>query len=173
MATLTLTENTEVDEDLAYAVKALGADGETKIIGCHTVSDVLGLIIEGYADASDEEAFVHRIGLAEALRPGLQRAAIDGFLAAGGEVDASDVEVLMSADEGGDVAGLEWREDCPPLLVVSTWFDSFDDEAKPTGNVVFIDPDNELSFMRQLSNFGIISAFEHPVLSQDEDETGQ
>lgn len=173
MSTLTLTETTDRDEDLAYAVKTLGAGGEAKIIGCHTVSDVLGLLLEGYAEADDEEAFILRVELAEKLRPGLQRAAIDGFLAAGGEVDASDVSFLTGVDEGCTVAGIQWPDDVPPLLVVSTWFGEDSGYDRPAGNVVTIDPESELDFMRQLSSFGIIEAFEHPELPMDEPETTQ
>jgi hypothetical protein len=147
-------------EDHIFAVEVANESGGTDTHPMKTATEVLDFIIDGdYAGLDDEQALAARIIFTGAMVPTIQSAIIDAELGSGQEIDGEIVDLLMDQDES-TIAGIEWPEEAPPKIVVTTDFGGDTGLAAPTGNVVSIDPEDELTLVRQLGQFGLIRLFE-------------
>jgi hypothetical protein len=56
----------------------------------------------------------------------------------------------------------EWPANLPPLVLVATDYEPFTDRPMPTGNLVWVDPSTELTYLQSLNNIGIITLMVAP-----------
>lgn len=156
----TPTTGEQNTEDTVFAIEAANESGGTDTHLFETATEVLDFIIDGdYAGMSDEEALVARVTFTGAMVPTIQSAIIDAVLGEGQELDGEVVDALMDQDEAA-IAGIDWPEEAPPKVVVSTDFEGDTGLRRPTGNVVTLDPEDELTLVRQLGQFGLVHLFE-------------
>ena len=156
-----LTSAQQDTEAYPFAVEVAAESGQTDTYLLESASQVLDMVIDGdYLHLPDEQALVAQAVFAGAYAaPVVQQAIIDGALAEGEELDGEVVDALMDQDEQM-VAGSVWPDEAPPKVIVSTDFGGDTGLERPTGNVVSLDPEDELTFIRQLGQLGLIRLHE-------------
>lgn len=133
-----------------------------------TVTELLGAVLgAGYTDMSDDEALEARyeaaLGMAAAIQTGLNQRGLasgDLNLATAGEAVLTALHVEKTQpwtgmpDAGfGDEA--RW-EHAVPLVLVATDYHPYTSTPKPTGNISFIDPGTETTFLGSLNDLGLV-----------------
>lgn len=144
-----------------------------KAICADTRTELVGALIPGYDDISvdadgDDAALVERFKQALVTADFLQE-----FLAGVAANDPENEFSLAEATEEELTAFLTKRIDRPteilgidhwehdiPLILVTTLFEPFDEgHPIPTGNIMWIDPSDETTYLRSLAELGQIQLF--------------
>lgn len=137
-----------------------------KAILADTRTELVGALIPGYDSLDDEQD-----ALVERFRQAIVTANfIQEFLAAMycqeaelSMVDLTEEELTAfftnRLDHPTDILGLEqWHHDVP-LVLVTSLFEPYDDRVPPTGNVMWIDPTNETTYLSSLAELGQLELF--------------
>lgn len=135
-----------------------------------TATELVGHLIEGYANLPDTEggnaqALVARWRTCVATASDVQ-ALICADRAAEGTFDpAAESEEVLTAlfsDKTVPVEGFDtWDLGSVPLVLVATDYEPYTERVAPTGNVLWIDPSDEVAFLHSLTNLGVIQFYTH------------
>ena len=141
-----------------------------------TAGGILAHIIPGYdqiADADVENS--NRPGHDEALIVRWQSAVataseIQAFICADLALEerfdpAAETETTLTALFGDKTIPIEtfevWDHEVIPLVLVATDYAPFTERTPVTGNVLWLDPSDEVAYLRSLANLGVISFYNH------------
>ena len=150
----------DVEAGLTYRMEHDGTVTEAD-----SVTDLVSALIPlGYADLprtpeGDEQALLARweqsVGTANLVQAVVTAAAVrDGVLDI--SLASKDVLTALFRDRIEPVEVEEWTQPVP-LVLVSTSYAPFTDNTPPIGNVRWINPHTELSYLRSLDAVGVIS----------------
>lgn len=128
-----------------------------------SLTDLIGHLIPGYASIpdgpeGDDAALLARWEHAVATANLVQQVVIGASVEIGDlDVNAASEDVLtvLFADRINPVEAGEWSEKVPLVLVASSYA-PFTDREPPTGNVRWINPHNERTFLESLAAVGAI-----------------
>lgn len=130
-----------------------------------TATDLVAALIPGYADipatsGGADDALVARyenaVATANDTQPLVAASCVDA-----GTFDTSTAgEALLSAlfsDRSQPLEGIEdWGEPVPLVLVSTDYSPFVEDRTPPSGNVLWLDPSDEMSHLRSLANLGLV-----------------
>ncbi|KQP63161.1 hypothetical protein [Nocardioides sp. Leaf285] len=142
--------------------------GEDTILA-DTAGDIVSFIVEDYEDIPDgihgnDEALIARAVVAIRVCATAQAMMLMDAVNEGRfDVATADEKTLTAllGDRTIPVVDVDrWDHDVP-LVLVATDYEPFTSEATPSGNVLWIDPSDELAFLESLSNLGLISFYAH------------
>lgn len=126
-----------------------------------------GIIGEEYLDETDpEDAFMVRLEKSIALAEVLQESIVGSAVQAGDLTAEDDEDVwtpLMDPRETAIPAGDSWSHKVP-LVLVRSFFDPYSDPKPPTGNILWIDPTDDLTLLDSMSDAGFITVVEHDMI---------
>lgn len=133
-----------------------------RTVEANTLTELTAALIADYS-SDDATALEQRhsaaVGLVNARQADLALAAVE----AGERIDEIDEEHLTalfaSRDEVIEVPEGKWELASLPLLLMATDYEPYTDRVKPIGNVQFVDPANERSFLGSLSDVGALELF--------------
>lgn len=156
---------------------AMRFDGDKYVGYADTATELLGLLIDGYADMDPQGQQVARIKLAVAAQT-VTQAQINA------ETDPDVWEALSETEKailngprfeqphgwgGDDPMGDVWEPEEPVLVLVETGYSPYSDVDRPISgiadvldppNIAWIRPVEEFEFLTSLANIGYISLFE-------------
>lgn len=133
-----------------------------RTVEADTLTELTAALIAGYSD-DETAALLQRhaaaVGLVNARQADLAVAAVE----AGERIDQIGEEHLTalfaSRDEVVEVPEGKWELETVPLLLMATDYEPYTDRVKPIGNVQFVDPANERSFLGSLSDVGALTLY--------------
>ncbi|WP_251151268.1 hypothetical protein [Cellulosimicrobium sp. Marseille-Q4280] len=133
-----------------------------RTVEADSLTELVAALIAGYSD-DETAALLQRhsaaVGLVNARQADLAVEAAE----AGEAIDAFTEEQLTalfaSRDEIVDVPDGKWESETIPLLLMATDYEPYTDRVKPVGNVKFVDPANERTFLGTLSDVGALTLF--------------
>lgn len=141
-----------------------------------TATEVISSLIQGYADEDDEEAFIMRADLAEAVAFSARVEAFNKAMDSDPAFNAlamsnDDVTTAYNTDEKNTpVLDGEWPSELPTLTVSTV---AYDDEADiPQGNVTVIGVYKETDFVIGLAAAGFIELRFNPDADLAEEPEG-
>ena len=137
-----------------------------------SLTELIGKLIPGYADIppgteGDDVALLARWEYAVAAANLIQQVLIGASVEIGEfEVNTAPENVLTAlfANRIDPVEAGEWTERVPLVLIASSYA-PFTDRQPPTGNVRWINPHNERTFLESIAAVGLV---EFEALSADE-----
>lgn len=145
------------------------AKGERSVFA-DNAGEIIAHIIPGYDDLpagpeGDDQALILRWETAATTATDIQ-ALICADRGQEGLFDpANESEDTLTAlfqDKMIAVEDVEaWDHEQVPLVLVATDYDPFTDRVPPTGNILWIDPSDEVTFLDSLSNLGVIEFYVH------------
>lgn len=167
MATLTIAGDLpqtaeELPAEVADYPFAISLNDET-VFG-HTRTDLTGYLIEGYSEipegpAGDEKALIARYRSAVNVANTTQ-GLVAGQATESGEFDpATETEDTLTTlftekDQKIDEIA-EWNHKVP-LVLVATGYAPYNSTPRPTGNVLWLDPYTETTYLESLAEIGLI-----------------
>lgn len=136
-----------------------------------TATEIIDVGIPGYAEMDRDTALITRyddiVAYADALQECLVAQAIEkGYF----DPTAVSEDILTTVmcerfipyEPLVDELPLEWPGDLPPLVLLRSDYTPFSDRPVPTGNVVWLDPSTELSYLMSLNSIGVINLLVAP-----------
>lgn len=128
------------------------------------VAAVLG---DDYLDESDPEtAFEVRLEGAITIATAIQESIVASAVKRGdltSEEDESTWTPLLDPRETADPFGGRW-EHRVPLVLVRALFTPYVDRSLPVGNILWIDPTDDITLLDSLQDSGLIRLLEHDVI---------
>ena len=121
-----------------------------------SLSDIVGVIIDGYADLDDEgDDDPHLEARIDALAP-LAAAAQALILAdlAARDIQLSEDELTAALLDKERPTSLSRWNPAEPLILLTTTYEPFTDAPAPEGAVLWLDPTNEAAFLGSLNKIG-------------------
>lgn len=165
---ITLPDHPDGPGGWAYAV----VDKDGQVIFADNTGELVALFVQGYADipgndAGHDLALVARYEALVEIAERSQRFLVDEAVERGtlDPLEAGeDVLTALFAPRERPWGGMEGPDgqvsfewDGPvPLVLIATDYAPFTGRPSPTGNVVFLDPSTELSFMVSLDTLGLV-----------------
>lgn len=142
--------------------------GEETILADHA-GELVSFLVDGYEDvpegaAGHDEALVLRAATAVRIVATIQALlAADAVNEGDFDPDAVDEDTLniLFGDRTMPVLDVDRWEHKVPLVLLATDYEPFTTETTPTGNVLWVDPSDELAFLQSLSNLGVINFYVH------------
>lgn len=179
MSTQTIAENfdPEVHRNeygLPYKYAILGAEGQTFL--ADTATECVEELVEGYAklrpsDADKATILRHQymIQVATLLQARFTAHEVfhNGYLL-DDDPDHDAVAVLLT-DRNVFVSIEKWDHQVP-LVLLRTDYEPFTAEQLPSGNIVWLDPSDEMKFLVTLNDAGVIEFRISEVVPSDEEE---
>lgn len=168
-AELAVPVNTETGEPFLYTMEV----GD-RLVHADTNEELVAAILgEEYLDETDPEtAFEVRLEGSITIATAVQESIVASAVARG-DLDAQTEESvwtpLLETRETAEPAGERWDHQVP-LVLVRALFMPFADRAVPTGNVLWIDPIDDVSFLDSVQTTGLIRLREHDQI-EDPEET--
>lgn len=136
-----------------------------------TAGDIMGLLIDGYADLPDTEDGADQALVARWRQAVSTAAMVQAELCANAvendtfdpATSGEDTLTALFGEKDEAVTGIDhWPHDRVPLVLVATDYAPFvTDRTPPGGNVLWIDPSDELAYLRSLANLGLIGFYTH------------
>lgn len=165
---ITLPDHPDGPGGWAYAL----VDNDGQVIFSDNAGELVALLIQGYADipASDtghDLALVARYEALVEIAERAQRFLVDEAIERGTLDPLEAGEDVLTAlfaprerpwggmDGPDGQVSFEWDRPVP-LILIATDYAPFTDRPCPTGNVLFLDPSTELSFMVSLDTLGLV-----------------
>lgn len=150
-----------LDQRWPYA--ALDPDGTVRL--AETATELVAQAIDGYEAMSDDDALTARydslVELGDRLQEHLRSEAAKTGMWDPGAADENTLTALYQP-RGDPIGPLPGEWECPvPLVAVTTDYQPFTDRPAPTGRVVWLDPSNELVYLRTLHEIGAIELYVH------------
>ena len=142
--------------------------GEETILA-DDAGDIVSFLIDGYEDVADDpsghdEALILRAATAVTLTATIQAIMATDALNEGRFDPAEADEATLTAIFGDRTVPVldtdRWDHDVP-LVLVATDYEPFTHEVPPTGNVLWVDPSDEMAFLQSLANLGVITFYVH------------
>lgn len=125
-----------------------------------SLTELTGALISGYNVEDEKVALEQRYSAAVSLVNARQAEVAVEAAEAGEAIDDYTEEQLTALfttrDEVITVPGDTW-ESAIPLLLIATDYAPYTDRVKPVGNVKFVDPLNERTFLGSLSDIGALT----------------
>lgn len=141
---------------------------EDKAVLAETRTELTAELIEGYADLpeteeGDTEALYARYRTSVQIANTLQQV-LAAHAAEQGTFDPStqseDVLTAIFTDRSEKIDEIaEWTNKDVPLVLVATEYAPYATATKPSGNVLWVDPFTETTFLQTLSDIGIVELF--------------
>lgn len=148
------------------------SNGDTSVFA-DSAHDIIAHLIPGYGDldtAEDateahDQALLLRWQTAVLTASDVQ-AAICGDRVHEGKFDpATESEDALTALFGDKTVAVEgfdsWDNEHVPLVLIATDYEPYTERDLPTGNVLWIDPSDEIAFLNSLANLGVIEFYIH------------
>lgn len=146
---------------------------ETDLVFSDSASDLVGLLIPGYptTDQDADDATAERdaddalkmrwhqaIGTAAMVQASLCATAVseDTFDPA---TTGDEALTVLFADKDVPVDCDQWPADLPSLVLVTTDYYPFTDRIPPAGNVLWIDPADEMAYLKSLATLGVVAFY--------------
>ncbi|GAA3942982.1 hypothetical protein [Pseudoclavibacter caeni] len=125
------------------------ADGSE--IRADTIAELIGGIIEGYEDAGDDtDALEARVSYAEDHASTMQGITLLELASDGAQEGLSEDDRLFLLTPKDQPVGGHY--DGPvDLVLTTTHYEPFTDDERPTGRIVWLDPETETSFVNTLA----------------------
>jgi hypothetical protein len=156
-------------EDGASWPFALLLNDET--IWADTLTELVGRLIDGYDEYADDEggdqlAFLTRVDHAAGIVAQSQAVILAGLTESGDFVPEDATETVLTAlltPRGtglvtGEDFGGDWDHPIP-LVLLTTDYKPFYDHDMITGNVQYLDPRDERTYLESLQKFGYVELF--------------
>ncbi|NVM96068.1 hypothetical protein [Arthrobacter wenxiniae] len=141
---------------------------EDRSVLADTRTELTAELIEGYADLpeteeGDTEALYARYGTSVQIANTLQQV-LAAQAAEEGTFDPStqseDVLTAIFTDRSEKIDEIaEWTNQDVPLVLIATEYAPYGTATKPAGNVLWIDPFTETTFLQTLSDIGVVELF--------------
>lgn len=138
---------------------------EDKAVLAETRTELTAELIEGYADLpateeGDTEALYARYRTSVQIANTLQQVLAANATEEGKfdpSLQSEDTLTAIFTDRAEKIDEIaEWTNADVPLVLVATEYAPYGTAAKPSGNVLFIDPFTETTFLDTLSEIGIV-----------------
>lgn len=145
--------------------RTLHAEPLTKLVGAlhaDTLTELVADLIPGYSEDAGE-ALEQRYRAAVVYADGMQ-AQFAAERQGSGQLDPAALSepeltaIFASRSELAPIPGDVWEHEVP-LVLVATDYEPYTDRVKPVGNVKFVDPANERTFLGSLSDLGALTLF--------------
>jgi hypothetical protein len=136
-----------------------------------TATEIIDIGILGYAAMDHDTALITRyddlVAYADALQgclvaQALEKGYFDPAAVSEGILTAVMCERLIPYEPLVDGLPLEWPGGLPPLVLIRTDYAPFSDRPVPTGNVIWLDPYTELTYLKSLNSLGVIKLLVAP-----------
>ena len=153
MAITRLPKNHQPTEELSAYIRV---ESDDEVILADTLTEVISVIIDGYASEDVEEAFDQRTDLLAGLLDQHQ-AVICAVLTEEGRFDSAEeseatlTTLFRSRNHPADVD--EWEHEVP-LLQLATHYAPYTTTPKPIGNITFYSTYTEREFLDALKELG-------------------
>ena len=132
-----------------------------------SASDIINLGLSGYADLDPEsdDALAMRyddlVSYAYALQQSelvasIESESFDPAAANEAVLTALFSEKLVPFEPEADGLPMEWPDEYPTLFLIATDYAPFTTRPTPSGNVTFLDPSTELTYLHSLNDVGVI-----------------
>ncbi|WP_375000094.1 hypothetical protein [Aeromicrobium sp. CTD01-1L150] len=148
-----------------FALVAGDDPDSATILLSDSVTELVAQVIPGYPDDHDS-ALVARYQTAVATANDLQRAFVSESVRSD-KLDLTDLDEdtlnLLLGNRAIPVDAethLRWDGE-PPLVLIATDYAPFTARTPIAGNVLWLDPSDEATFMRTLANVGVLEFFVH------------
>ncbi|SDH37687.1 hypothetical protein [Microbacterium sp. 77mftsu3.1] len=132
----------------------LKPDGD--VIFADSLSDVVGVLIDGYDDLDDEHPddlhLQARIDVLAPLAAQAQTLILADLATAGVRLSEDELTAAMRNKEL--YAGISRWNPSEPLVLMTTAYQPYTDQEKPEGAVLWLDPTNEAAFLGSLQKLG-------------------
>lgn len=142
-------------EDRPWLVVWVGRDGDA--IFADSLSDIVGVLIEGYDDLDDEhEDDLHlqaRIDFLAPLAAHAQTMILADLAQRGIHLTEEELNAALRSKE--EPVGVARWNPAEPLILLATAYEPYTDEARPEGSILWLDPTNEAAFLSSLNKLGI------------------
>ena len=135
-----------------------------------TAAAVIGHLIPGYddipdTDAGNDDALVKRWEQS-VITASQTQAIIAADRANAGEFDPNEVSEddlnVLFADRMYPVEGVStWEHEVVPLVLITTDYAPFADRVPPQGNILWVDPSDEIAYLHSLAHLGLIQFYAH------------
>lgn len=146
------------DEMPAYRYAVSSHDGSMTL--AETATEMVDDIIYGYASLTHEDALVRRYEVLVMLA----NAAQQQFVTAAAEYDRvvladldEDALTALFCERSEPFTGTEWHQKVP-LILVETDYAPYTERPRPSGRIVWVSPETEVTFLRSLETLGVIHA---------------
>lgn len=134
-----------------WLVVWVATDG--RAIFADSLSDIVGILIEGYNDLDDEhEDDLHlqaRIDMLAPLASQTQALVLAELAARGHRLTDAELNAALTSKEFG--VALERWNPAEPLILLTTSYEPYTDLSRPKGSVLWLDPTNEAAFLGSLN----------------------
>lgn len=132
------------------------------------VAEILG---EEYLSEGDPtNAFEIRLGGALNIATAVQESIVASAVRRGDLNDSEDESVwtpLLMPREIADAPAGDWNHPVP-LVLVTSLFDPWTRRSAPRGNVVWIDPTDDVTLLESLQDCGLVRMVEHDLIEDAE-----
>lgn len=128
------------------------------VVFADSATSVIDFLIPGYEELDDDEALHVRVGHAASTAAVVQTAMIESAIESGFDLAAQSEAALTAllTDKDIPVDGGPFDLDVPVVLV-STLYEPFTSRPKVGGNIVWLDPSDELTYLRSLAGAEVIT----------------
>lgn len=159
--------NSETGEPFLYTMEI----GE-RLVRADTNEELVAAILgEEYLDESDPEtAFEVRLEGSITIATAIQESIVASAVARGDLDDRTEESVWTPLLDPRETAGPEaprWDHRVP-LVLVRSLFMPFVDRSTPVGNILWIDPTDDVSLLDTIQDSGLIRLVEHDLIEDSE-----
>lgn len=166
-AELAVPVNNETGEPFLYTMEI----GERTVYADTNEELVAAILGEEYLDEDDPEtAFEVRLEGSITIATAIQESIVASAVAKGDLDEKTEESVwtpLLEAREVADPAGPRWDHRVP-LVLVRSLFMPFVDRSVPVGNILWIDPTDDVSLLDTIQDSGLIRLVEHDLITDSE-----
>lgn len=160
--------NDETGEPFLYTMEI----GERTVYADTNEELVAAILGEDYLDEDDPEtAFGARLEGAITIATAIQESIVASAVARGDLDEETEEQVwtpLLETRETAEPADGRWDHRVP-LVLVRSLFMPFVDRSVPFGNILWIDPIDDVSLLDTVQDSGLIRLVEHDLITDSED----